>query len=156
MDFAIFLMANFPQTGADLKSQPFIFNECHERIRAEFEVGPCLVDLLFNPVNQLLHLLILDVCLQQAARADGLCIAIGLDAPFEVVVRGRDLGMWRGKQLVLRVKVSTRDGFARDGFAAWSLDGEGTPLGDTGLKGSVFLRHLCVGRFATTAKAGRS
>ncbi|EZF72559.1 hypothetical protein H105_05445, partial [Trichophyton soudanense CBS 452.61] len=100
MESAAGLMAELPEAGTQLQSLLLVLREGQVAVAAELKVGPFLVDLLLDALDEPLDLLVFNVRLDDPARADGLGVPVRLCAPSEVVVSGSNLWVGRLEKLV--------------------------------------------------------
>lgn len=144
MESAAGLMAELPEAGTQLQSLLLVLREGQVAVAAELKVGPFLVDLLLDALDEPLDLLVFNVRLDDPARADGLGVPVRLCAPSEVVVSGSNLWVGRLEKLVFGRGVTPRNGLSFDGLVAGCLDGEGTLFQDARVEDRVF-RHAGLG-----------
>lgn len=142
VDATVLLETELAQTSAELETELLVLEEGLVGVPAHLKVGPLLVDLLLDAIDDLLDLLVLDVGLDQLPAADSLRIAEQAGRAAEVIVGGRDVLGRAQDETVLRRRVSAGDGLALDGLVARRLDREGALLDHARLDVEVALRHL--------------
>lgn len=114
----------FLKTGADLDDQFLIFIKGQVGVAGQLVVRPLLLDLLLDTIDHLLDLLVLNMGLDQTARADALGVAKELRATPDNVEGRRGVFIRAFHELVLGGDNTTGDGLAFDGFISWGLHGE--------------------------------
>lgn len=129
MNFISLAEAQTAQPRTKLQGKLLELDKRQIRVATELEIGPFLVDFLLDPIDYLLHLLILDVGFDDATGADAFGISENFSTSLQDIVHGSDIFRRASDQLVLEPGESARNGFSFDGFVARSLDGKGAALG---------------------------
>jgi hypothetical protein len=127
------LQAQLLDGRADCKSHLLELDEALVSVRAKLKVVPVLIDLLLLAVDHLLDLLRLGDLVDDAARADGLCVAKLCRGVAHDLVHGGDIGRWRGLEAVFGGQVAARYRLALDLLCACCLCRVGTSPGGLGL-----------------------
>jgi hypothetical protein len=141
VDSAVLLEAELAKTTTELQTELLVLEEALVGVPTHLKVSPLLVDLLLDAINDLLDLLVLDMCLDQLATANSFGVAKDAGRSAKVVVGRRDIFGRTQDKTILGRGVPTRDSLAGDRFIAGGFDGEGPLLGHARLDVEVALRH---------------
>ena len=134
MDLIILLQPQLAQPSTQLEGQLFILAETLEGVRAQLVKRPLFVDQLLHAIDDLLHLLIVDVGADETSRSDCVVVAVHAGPSAKDIVDGGDVVGRSENKFFPGGRVSSRDGLAGDRFAVGHFDGEGGLLRHAWLK----------------------
>lgn len=124
MDLVGLLQTELSQSTAELQGQLLVFDKALVAVATHLKVGPLLVDLLLDTINDLLDLLVLDMGLDQVTSSDGLRIAVNTRGAAEDIVGSSDILSRAKDEAILGGGQSTRNGLALNRLVSRSLYGE--------------------------------
>lgn len=124
VDLVGLLQTELSQSTAELQGQLLVFDKALVAVAAHLKVGPLLVDLLLDTINDLLDLLVLDMGLDQVTSSDGLRIAVNTRGAAEDIVGGSDILSRAKDEAILGGGQSTRNGLALNRLVSRSLYGK--------------------------------
>jgi len=130
-----------PQTGPTGVHSLFVLDERLPRVAAHLVEGPVLGDLALLAIHNLLHLLLLDMGLDELSAAHALRVSVLLGTINDDVVERLDLGIRGGLEAIDGARVTARDTLTRLLLGAGYLKGVRRLLGGDGMERLLRLGH---------------
>jgi hypothetical protein len=125
MNATVLFQTQVPHCGAELDNRGLVFDERLVGVPAEFKICPFLFNLLLLAIDDFLHLLVLDMNLDEAATSDRFRVPKLFGPSFDNIESGRHIGSRTYNQAIFGGRVTAGSRFTFLGYDSRYLDRKG-------------------------------